>query len=195
MKHIDLKLERRSETGGGSSGRLRNQGLIPAIIYGSGMEAAPARVKATELRKFLKHNGRSTVFNTEFAEEHDLTVLIKDIQINPVNHEIVHLDLQKVREDERVQVQIPIRVIGTESVRRAGGVVLHQKDSVAVECLPGDIPQHADADLTDFTPGHSFTAGDLKFTPQISMLSKPGEVLLTVVGHEQEIPPEAEAEL
>lgn len=190
MKSTTLKLEKRNEVGGGKARRLLGQGLIPAVVYGRDMVSTAALVNGSELRKFLKNNGRSTVFNVEFAEEQDLSMLIKNIQYNPVNKEIIHLDFQKVNPDEKVQVNIPVRIVGSESMKNSGNVVVHQMDSITVECLPGDIPQHADADITDMKPGHSFTAGDFKFSSKISLISKPNKVILTLKGHEREAVPE-----
>jgi large subunit ribosomal protein L25 len=193
MENNSLKLEKRNEIGGGRGGRLRKRGQVPAVVYGGDMQAVPARVNASELKGFIKHNGRNAVFNTEFAEEHDLSVLIKDIQYDPVNKEIIHLDLQRVNPQERVTVDVPVRVIGGDSVMRAGNVIMHQLDAVKVECLPGNIPKYVEADISGLTPGHSFTAGDLKFTDKISLISRPGEIIATVNGRAKETEAEPEA--
>jgi large subunit ribosomal protein L25 len=186
MENNSLKLEKRSEIGGGRSRRLREQGLIPAVVYGRDMVPVAARVNASELKGFIKHNGRNAVFNTEFAEEHDLPVLIKDIQYDPVNKEIIHLDFQKVNQEERVMVEVPVRISGIDSVQRTGNIVMHQLDSIKVECLPRDIPRYAEADISGLQPGHSLTAGDLKFTDRISLITKPGDIIVTVNGRERE---------
>lgn len=185
MKNTGLNLEKRKDVGGGKARRLLEQGLIPAVVYGRDMESTPVSVKKAELLDFLKSHGRNSVFNTEFAEEHDLSMLIKDIQYDGVRREIVHLDIQKVNSNEKVQVEIPVRVIGREQAEREGHVVVHQLDSVKVECLPGDIPHYADADISGLKPGHSFTAGDFIFSNRITLLSKPAEIILSVSGREQ----------
>lgn len=191
MKSTTLKLEKRNEVGGSRARRLLDHGLIPAVVYGRDMKSTAALVKGTDLRNFLKSNGRSSVFNTEFAEEQDLSMLIKNIQYDPVSREIIHLDFQKVNPDETVQVNIPVRIIGSESMKNTGNVVIHQQDSITVKCLPRDIPLHADADISDLKPGHSFTAGDFRFSSKISLISKPNKVILTLKGHEHEAAPEA----
>ncbi len=189
MKKSSLKLEKRNEVGGGRAERLRGRGLVPAVVYGKGMEAAAASVKKDDLDAFLRTNSRNSVFNTEFAEDQDMSVLIKDIQYDPVRKDIVHLDFQKVNSNERVQVEVPVRVIGRESVEKAGNVVSHQMNTVTVECLPGDIPAHADADISGLKPGRSFTAGDFIFPQSVTLLSRAGDIVLTVNGREPE--PEA----
>jgi large subunit ribosomal protein L25 len=190
MKNSTLKLEKRKEVGGGRAERLRSRGLIPAVVYGKGMESTAAAVKKADLSAFLKANGRNSVFNTEFAQEQDVSMLIKDIQYDAVRKEVVHLDFQKVNSNERVQVEVPVRVVGRETVEKAGNVVAHQLNTVTVECLPGDIPAHADADISGLKPGRSFTAGDFIFPPGVTLLSKPGDIVLTVNGREPEPEPE-----
>lgn len=190
MKSTTLKVEKRNEVGGSRARRLLDRGLIPAVVYGRDMKSTAALVNGSEFRKFLKSNGRNSIFNAEFAEYHDLSMLIKNIQYNPVNKEIIHLDFQKVNPDEKIQVNIPVRVKDSEIMKKTGNVVVYQLDSVTVECLPRDILQYADADISDLEPGHSFTAGDFKFPSGVSLISKPNKVVLTLKGREQEAAPE-----
>lgn len=189
MENNSLKIEKRNEIGGGRSKRLREHGLVPAVVYGRDMVPVAARVNASELKGFIKHSGRNAVFSTEFAEEHDLSVLIKDIQYDPVNKEIIHLDFQKINQDERVMVEVPVKITGIDSVQRAGNIIMHQMDSIRVECLPRDIPRYAEADVAGLQPGHSLTAGDIKFTGKISLITKPGDIIVTVNGREREAEP------
>ena len=185
MNSFSLKLEKRNEIGGGRARRLLEKGLIPAVVYGRDMVSTAALVNKKDLGKFLRGNGRYSVFTAEFAEEHDLPMLIKNIQYDPVSKDIIHLDFQRVSTDERVQVKIPVRVKGGENVNKNGYIVIHQLDSVAVECLPQNIPAHAEADISDLEPGYSFTAGDFKFSPGISLITKPDKVILIVTSSPQ----------
>lgn len=191
MINTTIKIEKRDEVGGGRARRLLKRGLIPAVVYGRDMGSTAALVNGSELKRFLRSNGRSSVYNMEFAEEHDLPMLIKNIQYDPVSKEMIHLDFQRVNNNEKVQVKISVRVKNIESLKKNGKVVVHQMDSVTVECLPGDIPQYADVDITDMMPGQSFTAGNFKFAPGVSLISKPTKVVFTVKdqGHEQEAIP------
>lgn len=186
MNITTLKIEKRNDIGGSRARRLLKRGLIPAVVYGNDIKSTAAIVDGSEIRKLLKSNGRSTIFNAEFAEEHNLSMLVKNIQYNPVNREIIHLDFLKVNPDEKVQVNIPVRVKGNEGMKNKGNVIVHQLDSVTVECLPCDIPQHAVADISGLNPGYSFTAGDLILPSGVSLISKPNKVILTLKGYENE---------
>ena len=186
MNNSTMKLEKRSEVGGGRAKRLLDHGLVPAVVYGSGTGSTAAQVKKSELTRFLKNNGQNTLFNTEFAEEHDLSMIIKNIQYDPVNREIIHLDFQRVDPRETVQVQVPVKVTGREMSTRAGNSVLHQLNSVTVECSADIIPQYADADITFMIPGDSFTAADFRFRPGVRLITDPSKVVLTIKGHKAE---------
>ena len=186
MSNIKLKLEKRNEVGGGRARRLLEHGLVPAVVYGSGYGSTAAQVKKSEINKFLRSNGRNTLFNTEFAEEQDLTMIIKNIQYDPVNREIIHLDFQKVDPRETVQVQVPVRITGGEKNVKAGSSVIHQLNTITVECPASRIPQFADADISCLNPGQSFTAANFSFQPGIRVLTDPGKVVLTIKGHKSE---------
>jgi len=186
MSETTLKIEERNEIGGSKARRLLKRDLIPAVVYGNGMKSTAALVDGSEMRKLLKKNGRNTIFHVEFAEEQNLSMLIKNIQYNPVSGEMIHLDFQKVNPEEKVHVNIPVKVIGSEGLKSKGNTIIHQLDSITVECLPRDIPRHADADISSLNPGYSFTAEDFKFPSGVSLISKPNKVVLTIKGHEIE---------
>lgn len=187
-----LKLEKRSEIGGGRARRLLDKGLVPAVVYGSGFGSEAAQVKKSEISRILRNKGRNTLFDTEFAEDQDITVIIKDIQYDPVNKEIIHLDFQKVDPQETVQIQVPVRVTGEEAAKKAGISIIHQLNTITVECPASNIPQFADADISSMKPGQSFTVSNFSFGPGIKVLTDPGKVVLTLKGHKTEPEPEEE---
>lgn len=190
MSNAKLKLEKRSEVGGGKARRLLENGLVPAVVYGGGYGSTAAQVKKTEINKLLRSNGRNTLFITEFAEEQDLTMIIKNIQYDPVNREIIHLDFQKVDPQEKVQVQVPVQITGGEACVKAGNSVIHQLNTITVECPASNIPKFADADISGLKPGQCFTASNFSFEPGIRVLTDPGKVVLTIKGHKTESAPE-----
>ncbi len=190
MSDTKLRLEKRDKVGGGKARRLLEQGIVPAVVYGSGFGSRAAQVKKSELNRFLKNNGRNTLFNTEFAEEQDLSIIIKNIQYDPVNKEIIHLDFQKVDPRETVQVQVPVRATGGEMHAKAGNSVMHQLNTISVECPASSIPQFAEADISALKPGQSFTVSGFTFGPDIRVLTEPGKVVLTIKGHKTEPAPE-----
>jgi len=190
IKNTTMKIQERSAIGHGKAKRLLEQGIVPAVVYGGGSGSAAAQVDKSELKRFLKTNGKSALFTTEFAQEQDLTVIIKDIQYDPVNKDIIHLDFQRVDPQDKVQVQIPVKVTGGDLGIKAGNSVLHQLNTVTVECPAGSIPQYANADIASMKPGQSFTAADFKFPSDVRLVTDPKKVILTIKGHKSEAIPE-----
>ena len=192
MDNPKLNLEKREAVGGSRARRLLEKGLVPAVVYGRGFGSTPVQVDRSELRKLLKTNGRNAVFKTEFAQEHDLSLVIKNIQYHPVSKEIIHLDFQKVDPHETVQMEIPVRVTGEDSFTRVGCSVLHQLNTITVECPAGSIPEYALADISGMRPGQSFTVADFRFPPDVRVLTDPAKVVITIKGHRPEQASEAE---
>lgn len=180
MQLGSLRIEKRAEIGGGSAKRLLEHGMVPAVVYGGSRPSEAASVNKAELKKFLKVNGKNSVFNTEFAQEQDIPLLIKDLQLNPVNKEIIHVDIMRLSPGEKVQVTVPVKIKNSGNLRGAGSEVNKQMSSITVECLPDDIPQYTEADISGLMPGSVFTAGDLKLPGSVALVSGADKVLFTV---------------
>jgi large subunit ribosomal protein L25 len=144
------------------------------------MESLAAQVKASDFKEFLSRHGRNSLFTAEFAAEEDFSMLIKDIQYDAVKKDIVHLDLQRVSLNEKVNAEVPVKVTGRTAVEKAGSVVAHQLNTVTVECLPQDVPQYVEADITGMTPGYSLTAAKLRLPRGVALLTKPNDVILSI---------------
>jgi len=177
-----LRLEKRNQTGGGKAKKLRRNGYIPAVIYGQDMTSSPAQIKLPDIRQFISQHGKNSIFTVEFAAENDFSALIKDIQYDPVNKDIVHVDFQKVSLTEKIHYEVPVKVIGKGNIERAGNVIVYQLDSVTVECLPQDIPSYIEADISNMTAGYSITAGQLKLPQGVKLITDPGSVILSITG-------------
>ena len=175
-----LRLEKRNQIGGGKAKRLRRNGYIPAVIYGQDMTSYPAQIKLQDIRQFLSHHGKTSIFTVEFAEENDFSALVKDVQYDPVKKDIVHVDFQKVSLTEKIHSEVPVKLIGKENVERAGNVIVYQLDTVTVECLPQDIPKYIEADISGMSAGHSITAAQLKLPQGVKLISEPNSVILSI---------------
>ncbi len=180
MSDTLLKLEKRDEVGGRKAKRLRRNGYIPAVVYGRDMESAPAQIKLQDIRRLIDKQGKNTIFNVEFAAENDFSALVKDIQYDPVNRDIVHIDFQKVSLTEKIQSDVPIKVTGKENIEKAGNVIVYQLNYVTVECLPQALPKYVEADITGMTAGHSITAAQLKLPQGVRLVTDPDSVILSI---------------
>jgi len=151
-KSLDLVAEFREDTGKGSSRRLRRAGKVPAIIYGAGR---PPRSLTFDHNKVLheleNESFYSSVLNIKVGDKSQAAI-VKDVQRHPSKPRIVHLDFQRIVEDEVIRMNVPIHVIGGDiapGVKEGGGAVSQMRNDVEVVCLPKDLPEYFEVDITD----------------------------------------------
>ncbi|WP_293392252.1 50S ribosomal protein L25/general stress protein Ctc [Nevskia sp.] len=147
-----ISAEVRTMHGKGASRRLRREGKVPAIIYGGTENPQAIQVSANELMKSLKHEAfYSAILNVEIAGKAEKAVL-KDLHRHPVRNDVMHMDLQRVLANVLLRMHIPLHFKGGDvapGVKVGGGVVEHQQIQVEVECLPKDLPEFIEVDLSE----------------------------------------------
>ena len=147
---FDLIAEIREDQGKGASRRLRREGKVPAIIYGAGR---PARSLVFDHNKVIKQleneSFYSSVLNIKVGDKSQAAIL-KDLQRHPARMQIMHLDLQRIVEDEEIKMNVPLHFLNEEDavgVRDGGGKVSHLRTEVEVVCLPKNLPEYLDVDI------------------------------------------------
>ena len=148
---FELSAEPRNDQGKGASRRLRHSGKVPAILYGAHIE--PARL-ALEHHKLLAlvsdEKFYSSIISVTVGTEKQ-PVIVKDVQMHPALNAIVHVDLQRVLENEKIRLHVPIHFKGEAAapgVKTQGGVVSHHMADMEVVCLPKDLPEHIELDIS-----------------------------------------------
>ena len=149
---FDLIAEIREDQGKGASRRLRREGKVPAIIYGAGR---PARSLVFDHNKVIKEleneSFYSSVLNIKVGDKSQAAIL-KDLQRHPAKMQIMHLDLQRIVEDEDIKMNVPLHFLNEEDavgVRDGGGKVSHLRTEVEVVCLPKHLPEYLDVDIAE----------------------------------------------
>jgi large subunit ribosomal protein L25 len=149
---FDLIAEIREDSGKGASRRLRREGKVPAIIYGAGR---PPRALVFDHNKVIKQleneSFYSSVLNIKVGEKSQAAIL-KDLQRHPALPRIMHMDLQRIVEDEVIRMNVPIHLIGEDvaiGVKDGGGKVSHMRTDVEVVCLPKDLPEYLEIDISE----------------------------------------------
>jgi len=148
---FDLIAEIREDSGKGASRRLRHQGKVPAIIYGAGR---PPRSLTFDHNKVLheleNESFYSSILNIKVGEKTQAAI-IKDIQRHPAKNRVLHMDFQRIVDDVKIKMNVPIHFIGEEDaigVREGGGSVSRLRTDVEVTCLPKDLPEYFEIDIT-----------------------------------------------
>jgi large subunit ribosomal protein L25 len=167
IKDITITASSREGIGKGPARRLRVQGMIPAAVYGEGGEASAVAINAKELATILRSTtGQNTIF--KLALPHDdgepANVIIKDYQVDPVKGRLLHADLLRLSMTTLTRVNVSIETLGEPAgVKSDGGILELQLREVEVECLPGDIPQHLQVDVSNLRIGDHVTVADLVY--------------------------------
>ena len=183
MAELTVEVEKREETGSGPSRRLRAAGKLPAVVYGGGREALPIQVDRSVVLRLLKEGGgENAVFLLKLAgTERSRHTMIRKIDVNAVTRQVEHIDFQRILMDEKVKVQVQIALVGESiGVRTESGVLDFVTREIEVECLPADIPQHIDVDVTDLHVGQHLEIKDLEVPDNVTILDEPQRVILAI---------------
>ena len=180
MERVQLAAIKR-DTGKTSARRLREQGYLPAVLYGQDVDSLPLAVKERDLSQALKLAGRNSLINLQFPGAQDTTVMIKDLQQDRLRNRFVHVDFLKISLKDRIQTEVWLQVVGEEAISKQGLLLQQQIRAVLVECLPTEIPNAIEVNVADLTAGDSVTVGQLQVPEGVTVLADPDEVICSVI--------------
>jgi large subunit ribosomal protein L25 len=177
METATLKASHRDKIGTNHTRRLREKGLLPAIIYGHGEDPEPVSLSAHDVEMELHHGARvlKLALNGKTGQ-----FLIKDVQYDYLGTTPIHLDLMRVDLDERVTVRVGIELKGTPKGVSEGGVLDQHLADIQIECLVSDIPETLTPMVTHLGIGDSLLLGDLDLGPGVKALADPHERVASV---------------
>lgn len=184
-----LTATRRTDTGKGVARKLRAADAVPGVLYGHGAEPQALAVEAKELARVLHTDAGSNVLVGLVIDGQEHLAMPREIQRDRIRDRYVHVDFLAVDRDEEIEVTVPINVIGVAPGVKMGGVLEHHAWEIQVECRPGDVPAHIDADVSALNIGDSLTVGALPQPSGVRFVSSPDEVIVSVV-----VPQSREAE-
>lgn len=194
---MELSVQKRDVLGKKVSA-MRAEGVIPAELYGHGLENLHLGVPAKEFKKALDAAGESSVVTLNVGDQ-KLPVLIYDVQYHPVTGEVTHVDFYQVRMDEKITASIEVEFIGdAPAVKAVNGILVKAMQEIEVEALPGDLPSGIKVDLSVLADiGNSIYVKDLKFDKGVRVLVSPDTVVATITAPmaEEEVVVEAPVDL
>ncbi len=164
MEAVTLTAASRTNTGKGAARSLRRDGMVPAVIYGHGREPMSLEVEHAAVGRLLETIGAETVLiDVAIDGGAPVKAIVREVQRNPVRRaDVIHLDLYAVVADEPIIVDVPVHLVGTaEGVRNQGGVLDHQLHRLSIKCLPADIPERVEIDVTALHVGQAIHAGEV----------------------------------
>jgi large subunit ribosomal protein L25 len=179
-----LEAQTRDSFGKNEARRTRREGKVPAVLYGGdGAQATPIAVAPKALLKILhSESGQNTLIQLKLAGGGDTRVLVKDFQLDPITHQVLHADFYRVAMDKVLQVTIPIVVHGeAPGIKQQGGILEHIRREIEIECLPGDIPEHIDVDVSQLMLHQGIRVRDIATSAKWKPISDPDMMLVHVI--------------
>ena len=191
QQYEQLNLAERAEKGGRSARILRKDGIIPANYYYKGEENINLSVVKLELLKSLRSGHRIFKVNLKGSTQY---VMLKEIQYHPVTDDIIHIDLMRIRRDEKITISVPLVLEGTAKGVTEGGVVMQNLTSIEINCLPADVPEQIVIDISDLEMHTSLNVEDLEISEELEILASNDLTVVSCQPPKEEVEEEPEEE-
>ncbi len=179
MELNTLDINTRVKTGKEAAKKLKREGFIPAVMYGYKGNKILS-VKVAEFEGLFEEIGEHAIISLNIDGEEKTDVIVKDFQLDPVKKNIIHVDFLEIKRGKALRTEIPIKIVGTSAGIKKGGILEEFIRDIEVECLPKDIPNLIEIDITDLDIGDSFHIRDIKVDDNIKLISNPEQVVLTI---------------
>lgn len=182
MSELTVEVEKREASGTNANRRLRAGGQIPAVVYGGGLESFPIQVERKKVRQLVRSGGDNAVFQLRLAGTKDSRhAMIRDLAIDPISRQIIHIDFMRIDMSEKVNVRVAIELEGEPyGVKTEGGMLDFILRDVEVECLPGNIPSSIHLDVSELKIGEHVEAGDLTLPESVELIEDETRVIVSV---------------
>lgn len=197
MEQLDLKTVVRQTTGNGPARRLRQDGKVPAVVYGANTESISLTVDIAELERIMKVGSTASLLFNLIVENGDTQTkkaMIKEIQRDPVSRKILHVDFYEVDMNKKILVPVPVVATGKSEGVELGGMLQIIRRELDVLCLPDRIPQSIEVDITDLDIGGSVHVDEIQLGEEIEVPFDVNFTVLTVVAPVVEAVEEEEGE-
>jgi large subunit ribosomal protein L25 len=193
MQQRELEVFLRTVKGKGAAHRIRREGKIPAVLYGRGMETYPLALNPKDLEKILTSGAReNTLIGLKITGAGSekighKVVMLKDLQVHPLERTYLHADFYAVAMGEKIEVEVPIHLTGKAEGTKSGGILQQPMREVRVRCLPSEIPEFIEVDVSGLKIGDSLHVKDIISAQQCEIVAETNVTLASV------IPPISEA--
>jgi len=190
MAEILIEAAPREAGSSNEARRMRRDRKLPAVVYGGGKKSHTITLDPGEIVSILKsESGQNTIFKLKIADGSAENVMIFDVQIDPIKRSLVHADLLRIAMDVAIEVSVPLQIVGEAAGVIEGGVLDHSLRELVVSCLPTDIPESIEVDVTDLEMNESIKVEDIQVPANVIVVTEADRSVASVV------PPVSEADL
>ena len=174
MKSLALSASPRTQTRRKGARKIRSSGRIPAIIYGRHNPPQNLEIDSKQFDE-LVHKAHTEIILVDLTVEGDAKparlALVQDVQHHPLSGKVLHLDLHEVKADEKVSIEVPVEAVGVpDGVKNGGGTLEHVRFRIRVRCLPKDLPEQINVDVTNLKVGETLHIGEIVAPPGVELL-------------------------
>ena len=179
MEKVIIEANERKAINKRSRNSLRNEGRVPGVLYGSRMEPIPIDVTRLVINP-LVFTAKTNLISLKLDGHEEYECVIKDVQFDPVTDEVLHFDLIGLTRGEKIQLEVPLKLLGNAVGVKEGGLLQASMHKLSIECLPKDIPQSLELEVTELNIGDSIHVSDLNFE-NITILNPENTIVVSVV--------------
>ncbi len=179
MEKVIIEANERKAINKRSRNSLRNEGRVPGVLYGSRMEPIPIDVTRLVINP-LVFTAKTNLISLKLDGHEEYECVIKDVQFDPVTDEVLHFDLIGLTRGEKIQLEVPLKLLGNAVGVKEGGLLQESMHKLSIECLPKDIPQSLELEVTELNIGDSIHVSDLNFE-NITILNPENTIVVSVV--------------
>lgn len=190
MAEIVIEAAPREAGSSNKARRMRRERKLPAVVYGGGKESRTITLDPGEIVSILKSElGQNTIFKLKIADGSEGNVMIFDVQIDPIKRSLVHADLVRIAMDVTIEVSVPLQIVGEAAGAIEGGVLDHSLRELVISCLPSDIPESIEVDVTALEMNQSIKVEDIQVPANVTVVTEADRSVASIV------PPVSEADL
>lgn len=174
MNQFELVAEVRTDVGKGASRRLRREGKLPGIVYGTDKEASMITLEHNQVMHNLEHEAFYSHILTLKVGDDTEKVVLKDLQRHPYKRSLLHIDLLRINENETLTMRVPLHFLNEEKcagVKMGGGIISHLLTDIDIVCLPKDLPEYLEVDMLEVGLGETLHLSDLKLPEGVQIHS------------------------
>ena len=179
MEKVIIEANERKTINKRSRNSLRNEGRVPGVLYGSRLEPIPIEVTRAAIHPVV-FTAKTNLISLKIDGHEEYECVVKDIQFDPVSDKVVHFDLIGLTRGEKIQLDVPVRLLGNAVGVKEGGLLQESLHKLNIECLPINIPQSLEIDVTALNVGDSIHVADLNFE-NITILNPENTIVVSVV--------------
>ena len=174
MASIEFTAFARNTEGRGASRRMRKSGKAPGIVYGGKGEPTPIELDHNALIHALRNEAFHASILTMKIDGSATKVLLRDVQMHPFRNEVLHVDFQRIDENRKIHMKVPLHFVNAEispAVKVSGAIVSHVMTELDINCLPKDLPEYIEVDLSELDTNHSLHVSALKLPEGVAIVS------------------------